>query len=137
MVKTLSVNAGDTSSIPGLGRSSETRSDTLSSILAWKIPWTEEPGRLQFMGSQESHITQRLTTNKDICPTRHPRLVLFKYVKTHIKLGKEYDKAAYCHAAYLTYMQSISCEMPGWMKHKLESILVGEISTSDMQMIPC
>ena len=53
------------------------------------------------------------------------------------KLGKEYDKAVYCHTAYLTYMQSTSCEMPGWMNHKLESSLPGEISTtSDMQMIP-
>ena len=43
-----------------------------------------------------------------------------------------------CHPAYLTYMQSTSCEMPGWMKHKLESRLPGEISvTSDMQMTPC
>ena len=49
------------------------------------------------------------------------------------KLGKEYIKAVYCHLAYLTYMQSTSCEMPGWMKHKLESKLPGEISiTSDM-----
>ena len=49
--------------------------------------------------------------------------------QTGFKLGKEYVKA------YLSYMQSISCEMPGWMKHKLESRLLGEISmTSDMQM---
>ena len=48
------------------------------------------------------------------------------------KLGKEYIKAVYCHPAYLTYMQNTSCEMPGWMKHKLESRLPGEISiTSD------
>ena len=43
------------------------------------------------------------------------------------KLEKEYVQAAYCHLAYLTYMQSTSCEMPGWMKHKLESRLQGEI----------
>ena len=56
---------------------------------------------------------------------------------TGFKLGKEYIKAVYYHPAYLTYMQSTSCEMPGWMKHKLESRLLGEISiTSDMQMIP-
>ena len=55
---------------------------------------------------------------------------------TGSKLGKEYVKAVYCHPAYLTSMQSISCEMLGWMKHKLESRLPGEISiTSDMQMI--
>ena len=53
------------------------------------------------------------------------------------KLGKEYIKAVYCHLAYLTYMQSTSCKMPGWMKHKLESRLQGEISiTSYMQMTP-
>ena len=56
---------------------------------------------------------------------------------TGSKLGKEYIKAVYCHPAYLTYMQSTSCEMQGWMKHKLESGLPGEISiTSDMQMTP-
>ena len=56
---------------------------------------------------------------------------------TGSKLGKEYVKAVYCHPAYLTYIQSISCEMPGCMKHKLESRLPGDISiTSDMQMTP-
>ena len=56
--------------------------------------------------------------------------------QTGSKLGKEYVRALYCHPAYLTYMQSTSCEMPGWMKHKLESRLQGEISTtSDMQML--
>ena len=53
------------------------------------------------------------------------------------KLGKEYIKAVYCHPAYLTYMQSTSWEMLGWMKHKLESRWQGEISiTSGMQMTP-
>ena len=53
------------------------------------------------------------------------------------KLGKEYIKAVYCHLACLIYMQSTSCEMLGWMKHKLESRLPGEISiTSDKQMTP-
>ena len=52
--------------------------------------------------------------------------------QTGSKLGKEYVEAVYCHPAYLTYMQSTSCEIPGWMKHKLESRLPGEISiTSD------
>ena len=51
------------------------------------------------------------------------------------KLAKEYVKAIYCHPVYLTYMQSTSCEMPGLIKHKLESRLLREISiTSDMQM---
>ena len=56
------------------------------------------------------------------------------------KLGKEYIKVIYCHLAYLTYMQNTSHEMPGWMKHKLESRLLREILrlliTSDMQMTP-
>ena len=57
--------------------------------------------------------------------------------RTGSKLGKEYVKAVYYHPAYLAYMQSTSCEMPGWMKHKLESRLTGEISvTADMQMTP-
>ena len=55
---------------------------------------------------------------------------------TDSRLGKEYVKAVYCHPAYLTYVQSTSCEMPGWMNHKLKSRLPGEITTSDMQMIP-
>ena len=57
--------------------------------------------------------------------------------QTGSKLGKEYVKAVYCYPACLTFMQSTSCEMPGWMKHKLESRLLGEIKiTSDMQMTP-
>ena len=57
--------------------------------------------------------------------------------QTDFKRGKEYVKAVYCHLAYLTYMQSTSCKMPGWMKHQLESRLLGEISiTSDMQIPP-
>ena len=53
--------------------------------------------------------------------------------QTDSKLGKDYIKAVYCHLACLTYMQSTSCEMLGWIKHKLESRLQGEIAiTSDM-----
>ena len=53
--------------------------------------------------------------------------------QTGSKLGKERIKAVYRHPAYLTYMQSTSCEMQGWMKHKLESRLLGELSmTSDI-----
>ena len=53
------------------------------------------------------------------------------------KLGKDYIKAVYCHPDYLTYMQNTSCEMLGWMNHKLESRLPEEVSTaSDIQMIP-
>ena len=53
------------------------------------------------------------------------------------KLGKEYNKAVYCHPAYLTYMQSTSHKTPGWMNHKLESKLLKEIpTTSNIRMIP-
>ena len=55
--------------------------------------------------------------------------------QTGSKLGKEYIKAVYCHPVYLAYIQNTSYEMLGWMKHKLELRLLGEISiTSDMQM---
>ena len=62
--------------------------------------------------------------------TRHGTMDWFQ-------LEKDYVKAVYCHPAYLTYMQSTSCKVLGWMKHKLESRLPGEISiTLDMQMRP-
>ena len=65
------------------------------------------------------------------------QLELDREQQTDSKQEKEYIKAVYCHPAYLTYMQSTSWETLGWMKHKLESRLPGEISiTSDMQMIP-
>ena len=55
--------------------------------------------------------------------------------QTGSKSGKEYVKAIYCHLTYLTYIQSTSREIPGWMKHKLKSRLLGEILiTSDMQI---
>ena len=87
-------------------------------------------------------------TSWEICmQVKKQQLELDMVQQTGSKLGKEYIKSVYCHPAYLTYMQSTSCnvlwtsctscEMPGWMKHKLESRLPGEISiTSDMQMTP-
>ena len=54
---------------------------------------------------------------------------------TDSKLGKDYFKAVYCHSAYLTHIRSTSCEMLGWIKHKLKSRMLEEISiTSDMQV---
>ena len=68
---------------------------------------------------------------------KFPQFVVNTEQQTGSKLGKEYIKAVYYHPAYSTYMQSTSCKMLGWMKHKLETKLLGEISiTSDMQMIP-
>ena len=70
-------------------------------------------------------------------PVKKQQLELDMERQTGSKLGKEYVKAIYCHSAYLTSMQSTSCEMPSRMNHKLESRLPGEISTtSDMKMIP-
>ena len=66
---------------------------------------------------------------------RKQQLELDMKQQTGSKSRKEFVKAVYCQPAYLTYMQSTSCAMLGWMKHKLESRLLGEISvTSDMQM---
>ena len=68
---------------------------------------------------------------------RKQQLELDMEQRTGSKLRKEYVKAIYSHPAYLTYMPSTSCKMPGWMKHKLESRLPGEISiTLDMQITP-
>ena len=74
----------------------------------------------------------------EICmQVKKQQLELDMEQQTGSKSGKEYIKAIYCHPAYLTYMQSTSGEMPGWMKHKLESRLPGETSiASDMQMTP-
>ena len=68
---------------------------------------------------------------------RKQQLELDMEQQTGSKEEKEYVKAVYCHPDYLTYMQSILCEMPGSMTHRLESRLLGEISTtSDMQIMP-
>ena len=102
------------------------------------------------MTSRKTNQTQKndiLVNNKliksgeihtEICmQVKKQQLELDMEQQTGSKSGKEYVKAVYCHPAYLTYMQSTSCEMLGWMKHKLESRLLEEISiTSDTQMIP-
>ena len=91
----------------------------------WKI--------LKEMGISD-HLTCLLG---NLMQVKKQQLELDMEHQTGSKLGKEYIKAVYCHPAYLTYMQNISCEMPGWMKHKLKSRLLGEISiTSDIQMTP-
>ena len=70
-------------------------------------------------------------------PVKKQQLELDMEQQAGSKLGKECIKVVYCHPAFLAYLQSTSCEMPGWMKHKLESRLPGEITiTSDMRMTP-
>ena len=66
-VKNLPANAGDTGLIPGLGRSLEKEMATHSSILAWKIPWTEEPGGLQSLGLQKCQLSNLATKQQQIC----------------------------------------------------------------------
>ena len=73
----------------------------------------------------------------EICiQVRKQQLELDMEKQTGSKREKEYIKPVYCHSAYLTYMQSISWEILGWMKQKLESRLPGESRTSDLQMTP-
>ena len=87
---------------------------------------------LQELGIPD-HLTYLL---RNLYAGQKQQLELDMEQQTGSKLGKEYIKAVYCHLAYLTYMQSTSWEMLGWMKHKLESRLLGEISiTSYMQII--
>ena len=79
-----------------------------------------------------------LSASRETCmQVKKQQLELYMEQQTGSKSGKEYIKAVYCHTAYLTYMQSTSHEIWGWMKHKLKSRFPGEISiTSDMQMTP-
>ena len=68
-----------------------------------------------------------LPPEKSCMQVKKQQLEVDMQQQTGSKLGKEYIKDVYCHPAYLTYMQSTSCEMTGWIKHKLESRLLGEI----------
>ena len=72
MVKNLPANAGDTGSILGSGSPQEKKMAPHSSILAWEIPWTEGPGRLQSMGSQEPDTTEQLRFFPDVQPRLEP-----------------------------------------------------------------
>ena len=87
---------------------------------------------------KEMGIPDHLTfLQRNLYADEEQQLELDKEQQTGSKSGKEYIKAAYCHPAYLTYMQSTSCEMLSWVKYKLESRLPREISiTSDIQMTP-
>ena len=102
-----------------------------SSILAWKNPWTVDSGRLQ-------SIIHDLTEEQQqrVLGTSGERK-LYMEQQPGSKLGKDYVNAVYCYPAYLNSMQSTSCKMLGWVKHKSESGLLVELSiTSDMQMTP-
>ena len=86
----------------------------------------------KFLKSWEYQTT--LPASWEICmQVKKQQLELDMEQQTGSKSGKEYIRAVYWHPAYLTYMQNMSCKMPGWMKHKLESRLLGEISVHRWQ----
>ena len=141
----------------------EKETTTHSSTLAWKIPRTEDPGRLLSMGLQRvGHdftftftLTVWITTNcgkflkrweyQTTLPVSWETCIQVKKQQlessveqtTGLKLGKSYKEAVCCHQDCLTFAQTTSCKKPGWMNHKLEWRLPGEISTtSNVQMIP-
>ena len=89
-------------------------SDCVDHNKLWKI--------LKEMGISD-HLTC-LLRNLYVCQEETVRT---RHETTGSKLGKEYNNIVYCHPAYLIYMQSTSCKMLGWMKHKLESRLQGEV----------
>ena len=120
-------------SIESSEKHESSRKSSISALMTMPKPWLYGSQHKLWKILKEMELSDQLT-----CLLRN------LYVKKHHLepdleqwTGKEYVKAVYCHPAYLTYMQSTSCEMPGWMKHKLELRLWGEISiTSDMQMTP-
>ena len=94
--------------------------------------WVDHNKLGKFLKRWEYQTT--VPTSWETCVARD-MLELDMEQHTGSKLGKKYVKATYCHPAYLTYMQSMSYTVLGWMIHKLDSRLLGEISvTSDMQM---
>ena len=115
-------------SIRSLKKQENSRKISTSALLiTWKLltVWSTSYGK--FFKRWEYQTT--LPTSWEICmQIKKPQLEPDMEQQTDSKLGKEYVKALYCHPAYLTYMQSTTCEMPGWMKHKLELRLPGEIS---------
>ena len=117
-------------------------SGSLSTLKLLTVWITRNCGKFLEMGVPD-HLTFLLRNlfagqeGQDLWQVKKHQLEPDVEQQTGSKLGKENVKAAYRHPAYLTYMQSTSGEVPGWMKHKLGSRLAGEISvTSDMQMTP-
>ena len=123
-------------SIGSLKKQESSRKISSYSLLTTPKPCCVDHNCGKFLKRWEYQITW--PASWEICmQVKKQQLELDMEQQTDSKSGKEYVKAVYCHPAYLTYMQSISCEILGWMKHKLESRLPGEISiTSDMQMTP-
>ena len=86
---------------------------------------------------KEMGIRDQLTCLlRNLCADQEATVRTGHEIANWFLIGKEYVKVAYCYPVYLTSMQGTSCELPDWMKHKLELRLLGEISTSDTQMAP-
>ena len=113
------------------------RTSTSASLTTLKVFDCEDHNTLWKILQVLKYQTTLTASCKTVMQVKKQQLEADMEQQTGSKLGKEYVKAIYYHPAYLTYMQIMSCEMPGWMKHKLESRLLGEISIiSDMQMTP-
>ena len=112
------------------------RKTSTSALLTMPKPLCGSQQTGKFFKRWEYQTT--LPASSETCTqVKKPQLEPDMEQRTGSKLGKEYVKAVYCHPAYLTYMKSTSCEILSWMKHKLESRMMGEISiTSDMQITP-
>ena len=125
-------------SVGSLKKQESSRKTSTSALLTIPKPlivWTTRKSG-KFFQRWEYQTTS--PASWEICmQVRKQQLELDMEQQTGSKFGKEYVKAVYCHPACLTYMPSTSCKMLDWMKHKLESRLLGEISiTWNMQMIP-
>ena len=127
----LSTSAGS------LKKQENSRKTSISALLTMQKPLTARI-TINWKILKEMGIPGYLTSSWETCiQVRKQQLDLDMEQQTGSKQEKEYIKAVYCPPAYLTYMQSTSGETLGWMKHKLGSRLLGEISiTSDMQMTP-
>ena len=122
------------SSVGSYKNQGNSRKTSISASLSMLKPLCGSQQTGKFWKRWEYQTT--LSASWETCQVRKQQLEPDMEQQTGSKLGKEYVKTIYCHSAYLTYMQSTSCEMLGWMNHKLESRSLGEISTnSDMQLM--
>ena len=118
-------------------RGFQKKKKSTSALLTMPKPWLCESQQTVENSSRYGNTRPPTASWEIWMQIRKQQLKLDMEKQTVSKLGKEYVKVVYFHLAYLTYMQSTTCEMLGWMNHKLESRLPGEISiTSDMQMTP-
>src|SRR5574337_1243856 len=113
-------------SVGSLKKQENSRKTSTSALLIMPKPltvWTTTKCG-KFFKRWEYHLLMTLPASCEICmQVKKQQLAPDMEQQTGSKLGKGYVKAVYCHPAYLIFMQSASCEMPGWMKHRPESRL--------------